>query len=164
MLIPFHQLPATARVWVFQANRKITSAEKGIISEVLTAFTQGWNVHGQPMETSFEIRHDLFVVLAANDHASGCSIDSSVRAVKEAGAAVGVDFFNRTNVAMQTDAGVTLLAMGDLKKTYAERIWNGATPVFDNLVDTKGKLDEAWITPAGDTWLKRYIPAESVLP
>lgn len=164
MLIPFYQLPATSRVWIYQAERKITSAEKGIISEVLTAFTQGWSVHGQPMETSFEIRHDLFIVLAANDQASGCSIDSSVRAVKEAGAATGVDFFNRTNVAFQTAGGVTLVPMGDLKKKYAEGIWSGTTPVFDNLVDTKGKLDEAWVAPAGDTWLKRYIPAESVLP
>ncbi|MBT1706979.1 hypothetical protein KK062_02030 [Fulvivirgaceae bacterium PWU5] len=164
MLIPFHQLPATSRVWVYQADRKITAAEKGIISEVLTAFTQGWSVHGQPMETSFEIRHDHFIVLAANDQASGCSIDSSVRAVKEAGTAAGVDFFNRTNVAFQTTGGVTLLSMGDLKAQYVEGIWNRTTPVFDNLVDTKGKLDQAWIAPAGDTWLKRYIPAESVLP
>jgi hypothetical protein len=164
MLIPFHQLPATSRVWVYQADRKITSAEKGIISEALTAFTQGWSVHGQPMETSFEIRHDHFIVLAANDQASGCSIDSSVRAVKEAGAAAGVDFFNRTNIAFQTAEGVTLLSMGDLKKKYVEGIWNGTTPAFDNLVETKGKLDQAWIVPAADTWLKRYIPTESVLP
>jgi hypothetical protein len=164
MLIPFHQLPATSRVWVYQADRKITSAEKGIISEVLTAFTQGWSVHGQPMETSFEIRQDYFIVLAANDQASGCSIDSSVRAVKEAGAASGVDFFNRTNVAFHTAGGVSLLAMGELKTRYADGSWTEATPVFNNLVDTKAKLDEAWITPAGETWLKRYIPAESVLP
>jgi hypothetical protein len=163
MLIPFQQLPATSRVWVYQADRKITSAEKGIISEVLTAFTQGWSVHGQPMETSFEIRHDHFIVLAANDQASGCSIDSSVRAVKEAGTAAGVDFFNRTNVAFQTAEGITLLSMSDLKKKYGEGIWNGTTPAFDNLVDTKGKLDKAWIALAGDTWLKRYIPAEPVL-
>jgi hypothetical protein len=84
--------------------------------------------------------------------------------VKEAGAASGVDFFNRTNVAFQTAGGVTLLAMTELKKRYADGVWSGTTPVFDNLVDTKAKLDEAWIAAAGNTWLKRYIPAESVLP
>jgi hypothetical protein len=163
MFLPFQQLPAHSRTWIYQADRKITSGEKNIISAALTAFTEGWVVHGQPMEASFDIRYDQFIVLAANDQASGCSIDSSVRAIKEIGTATGIDFFNRTNVAFLTGQDITLLPTTELKKRYAEKIWDGTTPVFNNLVDTKQKLDEGWIAEAGKTWLKRYMSTESLL-
>ena len=78
MFVPFETLPIHTRVWVYQANRKISSSEKNIISTVLTSFTQEWQVHGQPMKASFHLYYDQFIVLAADEGfnaASGCSID-----------------------------------------------------------------------------------------
>lgn len=162
MYIAFENLPDHARVWIYQADRKIKSSETAIISEALRAFTESWTVHGQPMEASFTIRFDQFIILAAHDQASGCSIDSSVRAMKEIGTATGIDFFNRTQVAFLRGEEAVLIPLADLKSEYAGKKWNEDVLTFNNLVDTKSALEKTWLIPAGSTWLKRYASPQSV--
>lgn len=162
MFVPFHSLPDHARIWIYQSERKISSDEKTIISEELQAFTQQWAVHGQPMDASFVVLHDQFIILAANDQASGCSIDSSVRTIKSLGDQLHIDFFNRNLIAFQKANEVTTVTLQDLKKKFEEGAWNHNSLVFNNLVNTKNELEKNWLIPAGASWLKRYLPRETV--
>jgi hypothetical protein len=114
------------------------------------------------METSFDIRYNHFIILAANDQASGCSIDSSVRAIKEIGSAIGVDLFDRTQVAFKEKEEIVLLKLAELKQKFESGLWNEQTSTFNNLVDTKAALADNWVVAAGTTWLKRYLPKETV--
>jgi hypothetical protein len=158
MFTSFESLPGHSRVWIYQSDKKITTQEKNIISEALHTFTQQWQVHGAPMEASFEVRYGQFIILAANDEASGCSIDSSVRTIKSIGESLGIDFFNRNLIAFKNADEVTLIPMTELKKKSEEGVWKGDTLVFNNLVSTKKDLEQQWIAPAATTWLKRYLP------
>lgn len=159
MFVPFDSLPPQARIWIYQSNKKFTDVDKNTISEALTAFTERWQVHGQPIETSFDIRFDQFIILAANDSTSGCSIDSSVRAVKEVGSLINVDFFDRTRVAFKLDQEkVMIIPLNKLSEAAASQNWGAETPTFNNLVETKSELQNRWIVNAGSTWLKRYLP------
>ncbi|HEY3402008.1 MAG TPA: hypothetical protein VGK59_01395 [Ohtaekwangia sp.] len=163
MFVPFNSLPGSARVWIYQSDRVITFEEEKILSDRLKAFCQQWMVHGEPMDTSFEIRYNRFVILAANDQASGCSIDSSVRILKEGGAAITTDFFNRNLVAFLTGDGVKLIALSALKNAYASGEWNESTMTFNNLIDTKASLETGWLVEAQSSWLKRYLPHQPVV-
>src|SRR5690606_41191692 len=72
------------RVWIFQANRALTNNEVQIANERLRAFTDEWQVHGAPLDSSYSVRHNQFIVLAADESqqsASGCSIRSEERRV-----------------------------------------------------------------------------------
>lgn len=162
MFVPFQSLPNHSRIWVYQSERKISVEEKTIISEVLKAFTEQWTVHGQPMDASFAILHDRFIILAANDQASGCSIDSSVRTIKNLGDQLRIDFFNRNLIAFQNGTEITTVLLQDLKKKFEDGIWNQDSLVFNNLVSTKNELEKLWLIPAGTSWLKRYLPRETV--
>jgi hypothetical protein len=162
MYIPFESLPQHSRVWIYQSGKKFTQTDIDTISEALTSFTQNWSVHGQPMETSFDIRYNHFIILAANDQASGCSIDSSVRAIKEIGSAIGADLFDRTQVAFKEKEEIVLLRLAELKQKFESGLWNEQTSTFNNLVDTKAALADNWVVAAGTTWLKRYLPKETV--
>src|SRR5690348_439869 len=102
MYVPFETLDDSARVWIYQAGRKLTDAEKSTISEILLAFTQQWVAHGSPLKTSFGIFHDQFMVLAADENfeqASGCSIDGAVRTIQEIDKQFGLSLFDRMNMA-----------------------------------------------------------------
>src|SRR3954471_14253672 len=102
MYVPFESLSDNSRVWIYQANRRMSASEASSLDKLLQQFCGNWNAHGEPLKTSFRIEHDQFVVLCADEdyHApSGCSIDSSVRILKEFQASAGVDFFDRTLVA-----------------------------------------------------------------
>lgn len=162
MLVPFESLPGDARIWIYQSPRALTSAECGIVQEYLTGVTEAWAAHGQALKSSFVIRHNQFIIIGVDENynaASGCSIDSFVNAVQGLGGQLGLDFFDRQQVAFET-GGVTIIPLHELKEKHASGIWSAATRTFNNVVQTKRDLDTKWIVPAGETWLKRYIPRE----
>ncbi|MFZ6012852.1 MAG: hypothetical protein ACOYXT_21080 [Bacteroidota bacterium] len=161
MFVPFESLPPQARVWVYQADRKFTTAEKAAINEHLKKFTESWAAHGHQLKSSYEIRFDQFVILAADESynaASGCSIDDSVRVIKDITTFTGLDFFNRNLVAFKSSENILLIPISALKEKLAENIWNGSMHTFNNLVNTKADLDHRWLVTAGNSWLKRYLP------
>ncbi len=165
MFVSFESMEGSSRVWIYQVDKKISPAQKDVLSNALHAFTESWQVHGQPLKTSFAIFYDQFVVLAADEDfnaASGCSIDGSVRVLKELGKDLELDFFNRNLAAFKKDDGVELIAFADLKKKNAEGVWNEQTLFFNNLAPSVESLRNNWIVPAGNTWLKRYLSAEKV--
>jgi hypothetical protein len=164
MFVPFDSLPDDARIWIYQSNRKFSSGEIDIISKDLLTFTEQWEVHGKPMKTSFKLCFDQFIILAADEGyngASGCSIDSSVRVLKNLGSLLNIDLFDRNAVAFKND-DITLIALSKLKEQNAAGRWNGDTLVFNNLIATKGDLSERWLVKSDDTWLKRYASDQAV--
>ena len=161
MFVPFSSLPPSSRVWIFQANRPMDGRELEIAENRLSGFTGEWAVHGTPLRTSFAIRYDQFIVLAADESdetASGCSIDSSVRVVKDLGQSIGIDFFVRDQVAFKIGNWIQLVPLSQLKEKFTDGTLNGDSLTFNNLVDTKSAFEERWLTPAANTWLKRYLP------
>lgn len=166
MFVPFEKIQDSSRIWIYQVNRKFNSEESMIISQALRAFTEGWLVHGSPMRASFSLRYDQFVILAADEDAntaSGCSIDDSVRTFKRLGSALTMDFFDRTLVAFKKGDHVFTIPSSDLKTKLTDGLWNGETLVFNNLVNTKRDLSNAWLVPARNSWLKRYLPKQTVV-
>lgn len=160
MFVPFNSLGDAARIWIYQAGRTITEAERNTISESLSAFTESWAAHGVPLKTSFAILYDQFIVLAADEafnEASGCSIDGSVRVMNELDQKFGLNLFDRTNVVFLKEGKPEVMDMRDLSKALEEGRWNRDTLVFNNVIGSKGELKSAWVVPAGLTWLKRYL-------
>jgi hypothetical protein len=165
MFIPFESLPDHSRIWVYQSNRKFNSQEITIISDALLAFTGEWSAHGIPLRSSFDIRFDQFIILAADEisnAASGCSIDDSVRFIKDLGQKLNIDLFDRTLIAFKNHDKVMTIPMAQLKEKYKEGMWNGQTPLINILINKKGDLNTVWFVPAELSWLKRYLGRETV--
>lgn len=159
MYVPFNSLGDSSRVWIYQSARKLTETEKSTISEVLSAFTHQWVAHGNPLKTSFEILHDQFIVLAADEsfnEASGCSIDGAVRVIQQIDQQHSLGLFDRTKVAFFKEP-IQVLAMQELPKALENGIWRSDTLVFNNVLSLKGELKTSWIVPANQTWMKRYL-------
>lgn len=160
MFAAFETLEDSARIWIYQAVRKFTESEENTISETLSAFTHAWVAHGNPLRTSFTILKNQFIVLAADENynsASGCSIDSSVRVIRQLDQQFSLGLFDRTKVAFLKDGGIEIIPLNELPKTLTEGRWNGNSLVFNNVIELKGQLKNDWIVPAGQTWLKRYL-------
>ena len=86
MFVKFENLPSHSRVWIYQSNRKFTTQEVEFITEKAILFTNQWTKHGSDLQGSFVIKYNQFLILAVDEgfnNVSGCSIDSSVRFVKE---------------------------------------------------------------------------------
>ena len=102
MYVPFDAMPKSSRIWIYQSDRKLSDLEVQNISDELEEFCSTWVAHQQQLKTSFNVFHNHFIVLAVDENslnASGCSIDSSVKKVKEIEEKHNISLFNRQLVA-----------------------------------------------------------------
>lgn len=92
---------AHSKLWLYQANRILNKAELDEITAKLESFAQNWAAHGKPLRARTAILYDsllVFMVDGNSENASGCSIDSSVRFVKNIGEEYAIDFMDRSIV------------------------------------------------------------------
>ncbi|MFD2246640.1 hypothetical protein [Pontibacter ruber] len=160
MYIPFDQLPPQSRLWIYQSNRPLTEAEVAEIKPLLERFATEWSSHGKGLQASAELLHNQFLVLANNESAtsaSGCSIDASVRFVRELEERFKVSFFDRTRLAFLKDGKVQTVGMQELKQKVAAGEIDENTLYFDTLVNNYGELQARWPRPARNSWLSRYF-------
>lgn len=154
-------LPAHARIWIFQANRFITDAEKEVIKSEMSEFMVGWASHGNDLYGGFTIENDLFLMVGADESKSpnsGCSIDSLNRKIREIGDEIGVDFFDRLRVAYEDDSTkIHVIPLDEFKTLMTADKVNRQTIVYNNLIETVGELDENWRTKVDNSWHKNLI-------
>jgi len=160
MLVPFESLSDNSRVWIYQANRRLSDVEVRKLESTLEEFCKQWTAHGDPLKTSFRIELTQFVVLCADEDyhvPSGCSIDTSVRTLKEFQDGIGTDFFDRTLVAFMVDGQVTSVKLAELPGKFKSSVFTAGTITFNNLTPSKGDFLKSWKVPVEKTWLAKYL-------
>ncbi|MBD8488428.1 hypothetical protein IFO69_06680 [Echinicola sp. CAU 1574] len=160
MYLPFEEMPDSARVWVYQGNRKFNKEEIDLISSRLTAFCNQWNTHGNLMPTSFDIKYDQFIILSVDESqlgASGCSIDSSVQTLRELDQVLQANLLDQGKVSFVHQDEVTISSLGEIKEYIQSGALTSTTKVFNPVIQKKEDLNSKWIIPAGESWLNRYF-------
>lgn len=162
MWIPFEELPAEARVWIYQANRTLSAEAQQTVIAYLKDQLQAWNSHGAALKASAKLFYNRFVVIAANEShqaPSGCSIDKSVHWLKDLSNALETDFFDRS-AAFLKDGRVETIALTKLKKSVEEGLIQPGSILFNNTVQTKAQLEKDWLVAAGNSWMSRYFAVD----
>lgn len=144
-----------SKVWIYQSNREFTETEAAAIKNKLQSFTENWLAHGKSLNAKAEVLYNFFIVITVDEAqapATGCSIDASVRMLREIEQAYGLDLFNRFNMAYKE--GDQVLATD--KETFETLISiNKITPetiVFNNMVQNRGDFDTKWEVPFAESW------------
>ncbi len=166
MFLPFDSMPGHSRVWIYQANRTFTGPEKEHLLGGLKSLCDEWAAHGNPLPSSFNVQFDQFIVLAVDEQPagiSGCSIDGSVRYLKSLQEKLGLDFFDRNQVAFMQHNKIVLHTLGELKTLFEAQTLTGNTIAFNNLVNTKAEWENHWRSPVKESWLAGYLPKSAVL-
>lgn len=160
MLTDFKNLPDDSRVWIYQANRKLSDGEVASISPKVETFLQQWTAHGADLEAAFEIKYNRFIVIGLNQKnasASGCSIDSSVRFIQTLEQELNIDLLDKMNVTFYNGEFIAYKTLEDFKKMAKARSISKNTVVFNNLVNTKAEYLENWEVPAEESWHNRFL-------
>lgn len=137
------ELSLNSKVWVYQSDRKITVSEIETINNLCQNFIAKWAAHGTSLKSDFQVIDNYFLVLSVDENvasASGCSIDSSVKFVKELGARLGIDFFNRMNLIVNNGVEVKLIPFSDLLEYKGWKVYNP-------LVNTIEQLNTKFLVP-----------------
>ena len=160
MWIDFNKLPDDARVWVYQANRPLSDGEVNVINQALQPALSQWVTHGQALLASAQVIENRFVVVGVDEGynlPSGCSIDSSVRTLRQLGESLAIDFFDRSAAIRATDGSVQTIDLTGIKSAVSDGIITPETVVFNTLVKTKAEFLTNWHLRATNSWLKRYF-------
>lgn len=160
MYVPFDTLPDESRIWIYQSNRKFSDDEVAEAEKQLHTFLGQWAAHGTPLEASFEIRYNRFIVIAVNQQAqqaTGCSIDASVQFIQQLEKHFGVDLLDKMNVTFKLGDHIAHKQLTEFKKMAKEKAVSASTVVFNNLVNTVGEYREYWEVPAAESWHSRFF-------
>ncbi|MDO3694722.1 ABC transporter ATPase [Wenyingzhuangia sp. chi5] len=160
MYVPYNTLPDTARVWIYQSNRKFNEQEKEKINEMTTEFVEQWTRHGENVRGSFTILYDQFLIIAVDQNfveVSGCSIDASVKLVQQIQAGLKVDMLNKLAIAYKENDEIKVTPMSDFTHLAKSGIVNANTIVFNNMVNSKKGVATLWEVPATQSWHARFF-------
>ena len=166
-----HLLPqdfnAGSRVWIYQSNRLFSLPEALHIEDLLNRFSESWQSHGATVKAYANLFFGQFIVLMADETAtgvSGCSTDSSVRLVKEIEQLFKVNLFDRQLLAFVVKDKLQLLPLSQLPYAVENSFIDANTIYFNNLVSTKKELEENWMIPVKDSWLyTRYFNKQTAI-
>ncbi len=146
-----------SKVWIYQCNRVFILNEAFEIEDLLKEFTAQWKSHGTPVKGEAHLLFGQFIVLLADETAtgvSGCSTDSSVRLIKEVEKKYAVNMFDRTTLAFVVKEKIQLIPLSQLQYAIENGFIDVATLYFNNLVQTKEELENKWIIPVKNSWLQ----------
>lgn len=149
------------RIWVYQSNRFLAPNEIERINIKLEDFSKEWATHGSKMKTACFVIEPCFIIMAVDQSemaASGCSIDSSVKVLKEIEVEFNIDLFDRLNLSYIDQEGrVQLIKMEEFQKGIAEGLFNEETLVFNNLVDNLEDFKQHWKTTVANSWHRNLV-------
>lgn len=160
MLTDFKNLPDDSRIWIYQANRKLSDDEVAQITDLTKNFLTQWTAHGTDLEAGVEIKYNRFIILGlnqANASASGCSIDASVHFIQSLQEKFDVDLLDKMNVTFYSGEYIAYKPLADFRKMAKEKSVSKNTVVFNNLVNTKAEYLENWEVPAYESWHNRFL-------
>ena len=155
-IVRMEDLPSTARVWVFGAERPLAPRESALLLEEVDRFLSQWNAHGTPLTAARAWTHDSFLTIAVDQAAagaSGCSIDGLFRALKALEPKIGASlvtsgcvFFRDASGAIACTDRDVFTALGAEGKVTAD------TQVFDPTVTSLGEWRARFELRAGESW------------
>lgn len=153
-------LPDSARVWVFLADRQFSQIEYAELGKKMDHFVSGWQTHGADLTAGYEIKNNVAVAVAVDESKtapSGCSIDKVFRLLQEFGNENGIDFLNRMLVVKVEGSEITVLGKIQAKDAYGDGILNENTTVMNPLVGNLMEYKSAFLIAFKNHWLGKQL-------
>ncbi|HLT42477.1 MAG TPA: hypothetical protein VKZ95_07210 [Sphingobacteriaceae bacterium] len=143
------------RIWIYQANRTLNAEEAELLLEKMDKFTEQWTAHGKQLAAQALLRYNQFLIIRVNEglaKATGCSIDKSTDTLKQVQQELGIDFFDRMQIAYRDAEGIKTVSRPAFEKLIESGAVDENTIVFNNMVGNTRELEINWEVPLKDSW------------
>ena len=157
IFVNFNELPDTARVWVFGAEKPLNSSQVQKLTENMRFFLEQWKAHKKELNPSWELRHNQFIIVGVDESmmaASGCSIDSMVHNLKNFETASGANIVGNGLKVFYRDKNESIQCVGraKFKQLVESGLVNEGTVVFNNTIQIVADLRNRWEIPMKESW------------
>lgn len=159
-IIPFRDLPDSARLWIFASDRELTGAPSDTLLAAVDGFLADWKAHGVPLRGGRDWRDDRFLAIGVDvnaENASGCSIDGLFRTLQQLQREIGAQLVGGGRVFYRGKSGIEMISRDDLRARIERHEVNAATPVFDTSLTDAGSWRSRFEAPAGVAWTAGYF-------
>jgi len=149
------QFSENSRVWIYQSNRELSADQSVQLQNQLNAFAQNWTAHNNQLKATAIIQYNRFIILVVDENqagASGCSIDKSVRFMKELENEYQINLFDRFNLAYRNGDRIVSVSRNEFEELIKAGTITEDSIVFNNLVQTLAELQTKWEVPLKESW------------
>ncbi len=159
MIVDFKTLKKKSRVWVFQSTTLIDNHLVEIIKKKITLFLSEWKSHQNDVKSSFEIRYNTFIIIAADESnmVSGCSIDSLINFIRGLENSHKLQLLDKLHVKYIENNSVKTMHLNEFKSLCKNLKSNQNLIVFNNLVKNIYELETYWEVDIKNSWHKRFL-------
>jgi hypothetical protein len=159
-IVPFSQLPDSARIWVFGSDRPLVGAPADTLLASVDQFLSEWRAHGVPLRSARDWRDNRFLAVGVDvdeETASGCSIDGLFRTLQQLERVIGSRLLGGGRVFYRVDSIVETAT----REEFLARVRSGniarETPVFDTSLTGAGDWRRRFEQPAERSWASKYF-------
>ena len=152
--------PPQSRVWIYQSGRPLSPEETAGANEQLVQFYEQWTAHGAPVKGWAKVLFGQFVVVIADETAtgvSGCSTDGMVQIVKSFERQFSTTFFDRLTLTFLVDDKAQMLPISQVGYALDHGHLSPDTVLFNNAVTTLQELQSDWMQPLKKSWLGKKL-------
>ena len=159
MIVDFQSLKKNSKVWVFQSLDYIDDHVVEEIKEKISLFLNEWKSHQRDFESSFEIRYNTFIIVAADESnlVSGCSIDSLINFIKDLENSYELQLLDKLHVKYIENGKIITQHLNQFKIHCQSLGKEDNLIVFNNLVKDINDLENNWQVDIKNSWHNRYI-------
>ena len=143
------------RVIIYPASRPFSPKEAKDIAERLYEFLSTWAAHGKPLEASFKIEKNQFIIICVDEEkevASGCSIDALGKVMRELDAEFQLGLFDRMKASYVENGEVKTLKLADFKSKIRSGELSKDIEVFDFSKNTYLDFLSHFLQPFSRSW------------
>lgn len=159
MFVPFEEMPAHAKVWLYPCSDNLTQDQRAAILKDIEAFVEEWLSHKRIVKGSGGIVSDRIIFLTADEAAvdvSGCSIDSSVRFIKSLEEKYQILCFDRTQMIYQSNGHIHSIHFRNIASAIEAGELKEDDVVFNIQASTVAQLQNAWV-PLSQSPYARFV-------
>ena len=148
------------RVIIYPASRPFTPKESKVITEKLYDFLATWAAHGKPLESSFKIEKNQFIIICVDEEkeaASGCSIDALGGVMREIDQEFQLGLFDRMKASFVENGEIKTMKLQDFRKGLKEGKISKDIEVFDFSKNTYVAFLSDFLLPLKRSWAGIYV-------
>ena len=146
----------SSKVWIYQSNRTLSDTESAEIEIALKNFAKEWTAHKQELKATGKVLLNRFLVLMVDESlnlASGCSIDSSVKFIREVENHFQLSLLDRSVLLFEENEKLFEAQISQLNEKISVGEIQSTTFYFNNTVTLLEEMKYNWKVQVKESWI-----------
>ena len=162
----FEIMPSESRMWCFAFKKPLNTEQQQVFEDKLSLFCNSWVAHDQKLFAAFKLFYKQIFVLTVDEtfnHASGCSIDKSVKFIEQLASNLKNEIASKDLIwFLNSIQELNSIKLNDIEFGIQNGIINENTLIIPTWVSKKKDWDHLFLQPAKQSWLAKYF-SKSIL-